>query len=98
MLYSCCLYYSIYVIIILSQHCICIVCVVEGRWCNVATTQLQIGYSIVNQYYINVYYDVTSNDLGTRLDKDPIKSYETMFSASYINGHNNFLYNLNHAY
>ncbi len=52
----------------------------------------------MNQYYINVYYDVTSNDLGTRLDEDPIKSYETMFSASYINGQNNFLYNLNHAY
>jgi hypothetical protein len=85
MLYSCCLCYSIYVIIILSQHCICIVCVLlKVRWCNVATTQLQIKYSIVNQYCINVYYDVTSNDLGTRLDEDPIKSYETMFSASYI--------------
>jgi hypothetical protein len=32
-------------------------CVVEGRWCNV-TTQLQIGYSIVNQCCIHVYYDV----------------------------------------
>jgi hypothetical protein len=35
-------------------------CVVEGRWCNVATTQLQIGYSIVSQYYIHVYYDVVN--------------------------------------
>ncbi len=35
-------------------------CVVEGRWCNVATTQLQIGYSIVNQYCIHVYYDVVN--------------------------------------
>jgi hypothetical protein len=35
-------------------------CVVEGKWCNVATTQLQIGYSIVNQYYIHVYYDVVN--------------------------------------
>jgi hypothetical protein len=31
------------------------------------------------------YGHVPSNDLGTRLDEDPIKSYETMFSASYIN-------------
>jgi hypothetical protein len=35
-------------------------CVVEGRWCNVATTQLQIGYSIVNQCCIHVYYDVVN--------------------------------------
>jgi hypothetical protein len=35
-------------------------CVVEGRWCNVTTTQLQIGYSIVNQYCIHVYYDVVN--------------------------------------
>jgi len=35
-------------------------CVVEGRWCNVATTQLQIGYSTVNQYCIHVYYDVVN--------------------------------------
>jgi hypothetical protein len=35
-------------------------CVVEGRWCNVATTQLQIGYSIENQCCIHVYYDVVN--------------------------------------
>jgi len=35
-------------------------CVIESRWCNVATTQLQIGYSIVNQCYIHVYYDVVN--------------------------------------
>ncbi len=35
-------------------------CVVEGRWCNVATTQLQIGYSIVNQRCIHVYCDVAN--------------------------------------
>jgi hypothetical protein len=35
-------------------------CVVEGRWCNVATTQLQIRYSIVNQCCIHVYYDVVN--------------------------------------
>jgi hypothetical protein len=35
-------------------------CVVEGRWCNVATTQLQIGYSIVNQCCVHVYYDVVN--------------------------------------
>jgi hypothetical protein len=35
-------------------------CVVEGRWCNVSTTQLQIGYSIVNQCCIHVYYDVVN--------------------------------------
>jgi hypothetical protein len=35
-------------------------CVVEGRWCNVTTTQLQIGYSTVNQYCIHVYYDVVN--------------------------------------
>jgi len=29
----------------LYLYCLCIV---EGRWCNVVTTQLQIGYSIVN--------------------------------------------------
>jgi len=31
------------------------------------------------------YGHVPSNDLGTRLDEDPIKSYETMFLAPYIN-------------
>jgi hypothetical protein len=31
------------------------------------------------------YGHVPSNDLSKRLDKDPIKSYETKFSASYIN-------------
>ncbi len=31
------------------------------------------------------YGHVPSNDLGTRLDEDLIKSYETMFSTSYIN-------------
>lgn len=31
------------------------------------------------------YGHVPSNDLGKRLDEDPIKSYETEFSASYIN-------------
>jgi hypothetical protein len=35
-------------------------CVVEGRWCNVATTELQIRYSIVNQCCIHVYYDVVN--------------------------------------
>jgi hypothetical protein len=36
-------------------------CVVEGRWCNVATTQLQIGYSMkTNQCCIHVYYDVVN--------------------------------------
>jgi len=35
-------------------------CVVEGTWCNVATRQLQIGYSIVNQCCIHVYYDVVN--------------------------------------
>jgi hypothetical protein len=35
-------------------------CVVEGRWCNVVATQLQIGYSIVNQCCIHVYYDVVN--------------------------------------
>jgi hypothetical protein len=34
--------------------------VVEGRRYNVATTQLQIGYSIVNQCCIHVYYDVVN--------------------------------------
>jgi hypothetical protein len=29
----------------LYLYCLCIV---EGRWCNVVTTQLQIGYKIVN--------------------------------------------------
>jgi len=40
--------------------CLYYLCVVEGRWCNVATTQLQIGYSIVNQCCIHVYYDVVN--------------------------------------
>jgi hypothetical protein len=31
------------------------------------------------------YGHVPSDDLGKRLDQDPIKSYETEFSASYIN-------------
>jgi len=31
------------------------------------------------------YGHVPSNDLGKRLEEDPIKSYETEFSASYTN-------------
>jgi hypothetical protein len=38
----------------LYLYCLCVVV------CNVATTRLQIGYPIVNQYYIHVYYDVVN--------------------------------------
>jgi hypothetical protein len=38
----------------LYLYCLCVVV------CNVATTRLQIGYPIVNQYYIHIYYDVVN--------------------------------------
>jgi hypothetical protein len=59
MFYSYCLCYCIYVIITFSQHCICIVFMLL-KVGDVMLQQLQIGYSIVNQCYIHVYYDVVN--------------------------------------
>jgi hypothetical protein len=62
-------------------------CVVEGRWCNVATTQLQIGYSIMNQCCIHVYLRCCKCVIGTLQQKHLEIAYAPLVTKDLISQH-----------
>jgi hypothetical protein len=65
-------------------HCIY---VVEGRWCNVTTTQLQVGYSIMNQCCIHVYLQCCKYVISTPQQKHLEIAYAPLVTRDLISQH-----------
>jgi hypothetical protein len=62
-------------------------CVVEGRWCNVTATQLQIRYSIMNQCCIHVYLWCYKCVIGTPQQKHLEIAYAPLVTKDLISQH-----------